>query len=253
MNIIEVKNATVRYGDVLALDRVTFSVESGTFLGIIGPNGGGKTTLIKALLGLIEPDSGEIRIHSDRPIGYVPQFNNFERRFPISVFQVILMGGLSNCHRLFHRYSPEDRAKVEQLMDTLGLTALKNRTISQLSGGQMQKVLIARALMTDPDILILDEPTASIDGVSRTEIYSLLNRLKGEKTILIISHDTGSISSYVDAIACLNIELDYHANGHLTEESVQRVYGCPVDLVAHGIPHRVLPTHSHDEGSVSHD
>lgn len=251
MKIIEVQEASVRYGDVLALDHVSFSVEKGTFVGVIGPNGGGKTTLIKVLLGLISPDSGQVRIHSDRPIGYVPQFNNFERKFPITVCKVILMGGMSSQKRIFHRYTAEDKRKVESLMEQLGIRDLKDRPISQLSGGQMQKVLIARALMTDPDILILDEPTASVDSASRTEIYQLLNALKGDKTILIISHDTGSISSYIDAIACLNVRLDYHESGQLTAESLANIYGCPVDLVAHGVPHRVLPEHL--EGGHHHD
>jgi zinc transport system ATP-binding protein len=243
MKIIEVNNATVKYGDVLALDQVSFAVEEGAFLGIIGPNGGGKTTLIKALLGLIKPDTGEILIHSQRPIGYVPQFNNFEKKFPITVCKVILMGGLSSSRRIFHRYSDSDKSNVHRLMQLLGIDALENRLISQLSGGQMQKVLIARALMTDPDILLLDEPTASIDSKSRTEIYNLLNQLKGEKTIIIISHDTGSISSFIDSIACLNVKLSYHEDGKITEATINNIYGCPIDLVAHGVPHRVLPDH----------
>ncbi len=161
------------------------------------------------------------------------------------------MGGLSNSKRIFHRYSKNDKSNVHQLMRLLGIEELENRLISQLSGGQMQKVLIARALMTDPDILLLDEPTASIDSKSRTDIYNLLNQLKGEKTIIIISHDTGSISSFIDSIACLNVTLSYHEDGKITEDTIKNIYGCPIDLVAHGVPHRVLPEHL--GGGQSHD
>lgn len=251
MKIIEVKNVTMKYGNVLALDQVSFSVEKGVFLGIIGPNGGGKTTLIKALLGLIKPTSGEILINSKKPIGYVPQFNNFEKKFPITVHMVILMGSMSSRKSIFHKYSIKDKEKAYEYMELLGIANLKERLISQLSGGQMQKVLMARALMTNPDILILDEPTASIDSQSRTDIYNLLNTLKGDKTIIIISHDTGSISTYIDSIACVNVQLDYHEDGQITEESINKIYGCPVDLIAHGIPHRVLPPHLH--GGEHHD
>ncbi|MBN2259426.1 MAG: metal ABC transporter ATP-binding protein [Clostridiales bacterium] len=251
MKIIEVKNVSVNYGNVKALDQISFSIDKGSFLGIIGPNGGGKTTLIKVLLGLIKPDKGEIIIHSDKPIGYVPQFNNFERRFPITVCKVILMGSMSHKKSIFHKYSAEDKEKSNDVMKLLGIEHLRNRLIKQLSGGQMQKVLIARALMTEPDLLILDEPTASIDSQSRTDIYNLLNTLKGDKTILIISHDIGTISSYIDSIACLNVKLYYHEDGQITQDTLSQAYGCPVDLVAHGIPHRVLPEHLN--GGHHHD
>lgn len=251
MKIITVDHISVSYGRVKALEDVSFSVEKGAFLSIIGPNGGGKTTLIKVLLGLIQPKEGSLSIHSDKPVGYVPQFNSFERRFPITVCRVVLMGSLSGKNPLFHRYRQADKDRAHELMALLGIEALHDRQISQLSGGQMQKVLIARALMTDPDILILDEPTSSIDAESRTEIYSILNRLKGEKTIILISHDLGSVSSYIDSIACLNRTLEFHEDGKITESSINHVYGCPVDLIAHGVPHRVFP--EHPLGGHSHD
>ena len=251
MNIIEIKDVSVNYGSVKALDRVSISIKKGDFIGVIGPNGGGKTTLIKVLLGLIKPATGEVHIHSDKPIGYVPQFNNFEKKFPITVCKVILMGSMSDKKNIFHKYTKEDKEKSLKVMTLLGIENLSERLISQLSGGQMQKVLIARALMTDPDILILDEPTASIDSQSRTDIYNLFNDLKGKKTIILISHDIGSISSYIDSIACLNVQLYYHENGNLTEETISKAYGCPVDIIAHGIPHRVLPEHL--KGGHNHD
>ena len=251
MNIIEIKDVSVNYGSVTALDNVSISIKEGTFIGVIGPNGGGKTTLIKVLLGLIKPAEGEVHINSDKPIGYVPQFNNFEKKFPITVCKVILMGSMSDRKNIFHKYTKKDKEKSLKVMTLLGIEDLSERLIHQLSGGQMQKVLIARALMTDPDILILDEPTASIDSQSRTDIYNLFNDLKGKKTIILISHDIGSISSYVDSIACLNVQLYYHENGKLTEETTTKVYGCPVDIIAHGLPHRVLPEHT--KGGHNHD
>ena len=251
MNIIEIKNVSVNYGNVKALDRVSISIKKGAFIGVIGPNGGGKTTLVKILLGLIKPMEGEVHINSDKPIGYVPQFNSFEKKFPITVFKVVLMGSMSDRKIIFHKYTKEDKEKSLEMLSLLGIAHLSERLISQLSGGQMQKVLIARALMTDPDILILDEPTASIDSQSRTDIYNLFNDLKSNKTIIIISHDIGSISSYIDSIACLNVELYYHEDGQLTEDSISKAYGCPIDIIAHGIPHRVLPEHL--KGANKHD
>lgn len=251
MNIIEIKDVSVNYGSVTALDNISISIKKGTFIGVIGPNGGGKTTLIKVLLGLIKPTKGEFHINSDKPIGYVPQFNNFEKKFPITVCRVILMGSMSDNKNIFHKYKKEDKEKSLKVMTLLGIEDLSERLISQLSGGQMQKVLIARALMTDPDILILDEPTASIDSQSRTDIYNLFNDLKGKKTILLISHDIGNISSYIDSIACLNVQLYYHENGKLTEETITKAFGCPVDIIAHGVPHRILPEHL--KGGHNHD
>jgi len=251
MNIIEMKNVSVSYGNVLALDNVSFSIKKGSFVGVIGPNGGGKTTLIKVLLGLIKPDKGEVYIHGDKPIGYVPQFNSFEKKFPITVCKVILMGSMSYRKTIFHKYTKQDKEKSLETMKFLGIENLHHRLINQLSGGQLQKVLIARALMTDPDILILDEPTASIDSQSRTDIHNLFNDLKGKKTIIMISHDIGSISSYIDSVACLNVELHYHEDGKLTEETITKVYGCPVDMISHGVPHRIFPEHF--KGGHSHD
>ena len=143
MNIVEVKDVSVKYGNVVALDKISISIKKGSFIGVIGPNGGGKTTLIKVLLGLIKPDAGKVLIHSDKPIGYVPQFNNFEKKFPITVCKVILMGSMSDKKKIFHKYKKEDKEKSFQLMTLLGIEHLSNRLISQLSGSQTQKVLIA--------------------------------------------------------------------------------------------------------------
>lgn len=247
MNIIEVNNLTVNYGTVTALDNINIKIKKGEFLGIIGPNGGGKTTLLKSLLGLINPSSGEVRVNDDKPIGYVPQFSNFDRTFPIKVLDVILLGTLEGKIKFLHKFKKDDIKKAEEIMNSLGILKFKDRQISQLSGGQLQKVLIARALIMDPEVMILDEPTASLDANAKTEIYNLLKKLNEDKTIIVVSHDIGVINSYIDTVACLNKTMHYHGDDtKLSEKTLENVYGCPVELIAHGnTPHRVL--HVHDE------
>lgn len=249
MNVIEVKDLNVYYGPVQALSNINLKVKKGEFLGIIGPNGGGKTTLLKVLLGLIKPDEGNVKININTPIGYVPQFSHFDREFPIKVLDVVLLGALEGRIKPFHRFKKNQIKKAEDIMNSLGIIEFRNRQISQLSGGQLQKVLIARALMVEPEIMILDEPTASLDANSKTEIYNLLKRLNKDKTIIVVSHDMGVINSYIHTVACLNKNLHYHGDDtKLNENILEKVYGCPVELVAHGpTPHRVLRTHEEDE------
>lgn len=249
MNEIEVKNVSVNYGSVRALDNINLKIRKGEFLGIIGPNGGGKTTLLKALLGLIKPSEGEIIIKNNKSIGYVPQFSNFDRSFPISVIDVVLMGTLKGRMKFFKKYKKEDIKNAEKIMKDLGISEFRNRQIGQLSGGQLQKVLIARALIMDPDIIILDEPTASLDANSKTEIYDLLKNLNATKTIIIVSHDVGVINSYIGNVACLNKNLYYHGNDNkLNQDILEKVYGCPVEILAHGdTPHRVVMKHEEDK------
>ena len=255
MNLaLEISKLNVYYGDDCALEDISLKVEEREFLGIIGPNGGGKTTLLKAILGLIQPQSGEILIFGDtgekarRSIGYVPQFSRFDRRFPIRVEEVVLMGRLAGRTPWLVRYDARDREIVEALLKKLELADLKDRQIGQLSGGQLQRVLIARALAVEPRILILDEPTASVDSASKTRIYDILKELNQEITILIVTHDLSAVSSNIDKIACLNRQLYYHGRSELEAGLVEKVYGCPVDLIAHGVPHRVL--RGHEEGQL---
>ena len=251
---LDISNLTVFYGEDCALKEISLQIEEREFLAIIGPNGGGKTTLLKAILGLVRPDSGEIRIFgrigddARRSIGYVPQFSRFDRRFPISVEEVVLIGRLAGRSPWFSRFSRQDRQLVDSLLERLEIADLKHRQIGQLSGGQLQRVLIARALAVEPKILILDEPTASVDSASKTRIYDLLKELNQEMTILIVTHDLSAVSSNIDKIACLNQQLFYHGRTELEAGLVEKVYGCPVDLIAHGVPHRVL--RGHEEGSL---
>ncbi|MCG8501524.1 MAG: ABC transporter ATP-binding protein [Firmicutes bacterium] len=253
-NVIEMSGVSVYYDQICALDHIHLNIKEKEFLAIIGPNGGGKSTLLKVVLGLIKPDKGDVKVlgqpvrHSQSAIGYVPQFSSFDKQFPIDVTDVVLMGRLSDRIRLFHSFTKEDREIVEKVMKQLEIDGLKNRQIGQLSGGQLQRVLIARALVTNPKILMLDEPTASLDANAKTQIYAILKELNQKVTVVVVSHDMGAVSSHVNRIACLNKKLYYHGEAQLNNNVVRQVYGCPIDLIAHGIPHRVLKTH---EGEVS--
>ncbi|MBF8984246.1 ABC transporter ATP-binding protein [Lutibacter sp. B2] len=228
---IEINDVSVNYGPICALQNINLKVKSKEFLGIIGPNGGGKTTLIKALLGLLKPTIGSISIKGNHTIGYVPQFTFFDRNFPINVLDVILMGRLPKKISLFHRYSAKDKKRAEEIMDKLGILEFKNRQIGQLSGGQLQKVLIGRALITDPKILILDEPTASLDTKTKKEIYEILKMLNEDKTILIVSHDIEELFSYIDSVTYINKKLHYHKNdSSLNHEDIKKSCGYSVKL-----------------------
>jgi zinc transport system ATP-binding protein len=232
---------------------VCLDVSDGEYLGIIGPNGGGKSTLLKAILGLIPVSSGNISIyggnaHKNRSlVGYVPQFALLNRKFPISLFEVVLTGHLKQGIAPFFRYSSKDNESVYTLLEKVGITDLANRQISELSGGEFQKMLIARALATNPRLLLLDEPTASVDAASRDQIYSLLAELNKNMTIILVTHDLLAVSSQVNRLACLNGQLVYHGEPELTEKVVNNLYGCPVDLIAHGVPHRVLRDHEEEK------
>lgn len=246
---IEVENMTVHYGKIPAITNVNLRVKDGDFLGIIGPNGGGKSTLLKAILGLIPITSGNVNIYgkpiteSRHLISYVPQFAVMDKRFPITLTEVVLTGSLKKGLSPFYQYSREQKTLAKELIEKVGLSALSKRRISELSGGEFQKMIIARALASEPKILLLDEPTASVDTSSREQIYELLEELNKSVTIVLVTHDLLAISSHVRTLACLNRELVHHAEPELTEDVLNSLYGCPVDLIAHGVPHRVLKEH----------
>lgn len=250
---VEVSNLAVHYNGLTALSDVSICVDEGEYLGIIGPNGGGKTTFLKALLGLVPTSSGHIRIFGKKPgqtgrlIGYVPQITAVDRQFPACVYEVVLMGRLASKFMLFHRYRQKDIDAVDAILERVGIHKLRNRGLSELSGGEFQRVLIARALAVNPKLLLLDEPTASVDATSRESIFGLLNELNDSLSIILVTHDLLAISSYVKTLACLNGNLVYHGSTELNEEVVKSLYGCPIDLIAHGVPHRVLRTHGESE------
>jgi zinc transport system ATP-binding protein len=247
--LITLENIWAGYDRNLILENINLKVNEQDFIGIIGPNGGGKTTLLKVLLGLIKPLQGNISImgynaeKGRKYIGYVPQIFEFDRHFPVKVEDVVKMGRLSRS-RLFHRYNQKDQEKVNQSLDQVGLLNLKKRPIGELSGGQRQRVYIARALASNPQILLLDEPTASVDPQSQKDIYELLKELNKTITIILISHDISAVSTYVKTVGCLNRNLHYHQDKLITSEMLEKTYQCPVDLVAHGVPHRVFKNHS---------
>jgi len=250
---IHINNLTVSYNRTPALTDVCFDVADGEFLGIIGPNGGGKSTLLKAILGLIPVETGTVQIYGEdvksrqTTIGYVPQFAALDRRFPITVLEVVLTGTLKNGLTPFHRYTVEDRDLARKTLSEVGIEALSGRQISELSGGEFQRMLIARALAVRPKLLLLDEPTASVDAASREQIYALLANLNQHMTIVLVTHDLLAVSSQIQRLACLNGRLVYHGEPELTQDVVNHLYGCPVDLIAHGVPHRVLKEHNGEE------
>jgi zinc transport system ATP-binding protein len=247
---IEFENVWFSYERTAVLEDVSFALEQGEFLGIIGPNGGGKTTILKLTLGILKPDRGQVRVLGQKPhdashrVGYVPQDMDFNLTFPISVMDVVLMGRLARS-RIGKRYSREDRHKAEEDLKKVGMWDYRHRPIGKISGGQRQRVFIARALATDPEILFLDEPTAGVDPEFHTDLYNFLKELNERVTIAVITHDIGVISSHMKSIACVNKRLFFHGGGKITQEMLDESYQCPVDLIAHGLPHRVL--HSHEE------
>ncbi|GBF81590.1 metal ABC transporter ATP-binding protein [Aphanothece sacrum] len=246
---ITLNHVSVKYHQNIVLEDINLTIDEGDFVGLIGPNGGGKTTLFKVLLGLISPYQGEAKIlgynilQGRRYIGYVPQLLELDRGFPIKVADVVRMGRLGK-RPLLRRYNAKDEEIVTRTLDQVGMLKLRNRPIGELSGGQRQRVYIARALASEPRILLLDEPTANIDSQVQKSIYELLREINELITIVIISHDIGAISSYVKTIGCLNRRLFYHGDKQITTETIEKTYQCPVDLIAHGVAHRVLSEHN---------
>ncbi len=247
---INLKDVSVSFNGVSILEDITFSLKKNIFLGVIGPNGGGKTTLLKVILGLIQPDKGTVEVFGKSPvesrklIGYVPQYRSFDSGFPISVFDTVLMGRYGG---VFGNYSGKDRETVADILETVGMSEFKDRRVGDLSGGQIQRVFVARALVREPMMLLLDEPTTGIDLKMHESFYELLSELKKKMTILLVTHDIGVVSVYVDDVACLNKRLVYHESKEATLKDIGELYGCPIELIGHGaIPHRVLGRHKRD-------
>jgi len=245
--VMEISGLSVSFNGTQVLDKIDLTVYHRDFIGIIGPNGGGKSTLLRAILGLITPDRGSISIMG-RPqkqgrhmVSYVPQYASFDRDFPISVWTVLLLGRIGQKQGL--RFSPQDKELALQALERVEMDGLKERQIGRLSGGERQRVMVARALAAKPQILLLDEPTASVDSRFEAGFYDILKELNQDITIILVSHDISAVSAYVKTIACLNQQLYYQHAKELTEEMIEHAYHCPVHLIAHGIPHRVLEPH----------
>ena len=248
--VLELENVRFAYSRTPVLENVCLCVPERDFLALLGPNGGGKTTLLKICIGLLKPEAGSVKLFGKDPqsvrhlVGYVPQETNPNAFFPIRVIDVVLMGRINGRRGILKRYSDVDHEVVKETLKCMGLWELRNKRISDLSGGQRQRVMIARALAAQPKIFFMDEPTASVDRVFQTELYELLKDLNREKTVIVVSHDLSVLSSYVKSVACVNRKVYYHSAAELTQEMIEEAYHCPVELVTHGrIPHRVLQEH----------
>lgn len=251
-NIIKIENLSAGYDNKTVLYDINLRVAEKDFLGIIGPNGGGKTTLIKVILGLLKPTEGKITYYDNGvptenlEIGYLPQYNSIDKKFPISVYEVIL-SGLNKQKALFKRFTKEHHERVKETISMMGLEGLENKAIGQLSGGQMQRTLLGRAIVSNPKAIILDEPNTYIDKRFEARLYSLLEEINKQRTIILVSHDIGSVLQNVKSIACVNGTLDYHPQSEVSTEWIEEKLQCPIELLGHGeLPHRVLKKHSHD-------
>lgn len=247
--LLELRNITAGYGEKIVLRDVSLDVWENDFLGIIGPNGGGKTTLLKVILGLLAPTAGEKRFFDHEKevaslkIGYLPQINKIDKKFPISVWEVI-SSGLSSEKPLFRRFSRAQEKRIQEIIKQMGLEELETRPIGELSGGQLQRVLLGRAMVSRPQLLILDEPNSYVDKRFESRFYELLQEINQESAIILVSHDMGTILPMVKNIACVNEGLHYHPGSDLSEEWLGDVFACPIELVGHGhLPHRVLKNH----------
>lgn len=246
--IVSLRNIWVKYGGYNVLEDVSLSIFENDLIAIIGVNGGGKSTLLKVIAGLVKPFKGEVKVFNNKPenvrdlIGYLPQYSLFDLNFPITVLNVVLTGLLGR-RLLLKSYSREHVQAALEALKTVKMTGFENRPLNSLSGGQIQRVLIARAIVKKPRLLLLDEPTSSLDPDMQNSFYELLLQLKKDMSVVVVSHDIGVISSYVDKMACLNKRLYYHGPVEGALKTLQEVYQCPVELIAHGIPHRVLERH----------
>ena len=250
MKLIELHDISVGYEGYEALHAVNLTIDSADFLGVIGPNGGGKTTLVKAILGAV-PYTGKIDYAPElfdgreRLIGYMPQITEFDRAFPISVEEVVL-SGLQGRRGFRHRYTQSDREKALELLAKTGIEALSKRPIGEVSGGQMQRALLCRAIISDPKLLILDEPTNFVDNRFEHELYHTLRELNERMAILVVSHDVGTITSLVKEIVCVNRLVHRHHSNIITAEQLEN-YNCPIQILTHGhVPHTVLAHHPGD-------
>lgn len=270
--LIEIKNLSAGYDSRTVLRNVNLTVYDRDFLGIIGPNGGGKTTLIKCILGLLKPTTGEIlyrvttasnnnpafldnsatnsqfsTLNSQFSMGYLPQYNSIDRKFPITVEEVIL-SGLSSQKSLISRFTATHREKARQVSARMGLEGLEKRAIGALSGGQLQRALLGRAIISDPALVVLDEPSTYIDKRFEARLYELLAEINHDCAIILVSHDIGTVLQQVKSIACVNETLDYHPDTGVSEEWLERNFNCPIELLGHGaLPHRILAEHKHGD------
>jgi zinc transport system ATP-binding protein len=251
---VKLEGVWVNYNGATILEDVCLSIEAGRYVGILGPNGAGKSTLLKVILGLIRPSRGEVRVFGTTPqklrlrgdvVGYLPQRPLGNPRFPVSVFDVVLMGRYGRIG-LLKRPRQEDLELAQRRLEDMGIPHLADRLIGDLSGGEQQRVFIARALAVEPRLLVLDEPTVSLDVCVQDEIFELINTLKEKRhlTVLIVSHDIGAVSHYVDDVVCINRRIHVHQPPPIGRLGLESTFGCAVEYLFHGeIPHRVVKAH----------
>lgn len=249
MNVLSITGVSFAYRSRPVLENIEFTVAPHDFAAIIGPNGGGKSTLLQLVMGLLRPQSGEISLFDmsvtkgRRFVGYLPQFSNVDWAFPIHVFDVVMHGLMAN-HPLRFWPTKSDRNTVMTMLESLGIAHLATARIGNLSGGQRQRAFLARALITHPKLLILDEPTNNVDSEFESALYQKLHDLTTNMAILIVSHDISAVSAYATKIGCLNKRMICHSGNEFSATDIESTYGCNIELISHGpLPHRVLKHH----------
>lgn len=236
--LVSLRNVSVSLSGAAVLRDVDLDIHAGEFLGVVGPNGSGKTTLLRVILGLVTPVAGKVSVMGQSPgqahgaIGYVAQFATFRRDFPISVEQTVLLGRLQP-GMTPGRYSAVDRAAAQQALTQVGVWGLRAKPIGDLSGGELQRVLIARALAGQPRILLLDEPTSNVDVAAEEGIFGLLRELSETMAVVLVSHDLGFVSAYVSRVACVNQTVACHHTAEITPEVLHDLYGHGVRVIDH--------------------
>jgi len=244
--LFEMHSLSASYGSSIVLQDVNFRVCENDFIGVIGPNGGGKTTLLKVVLGLLKPVRGKIIFNNDllkrTRIGYLPQVSTGDINYPVTVTDIIL-SGLMIGKGVISRMSLSDRTKAGMVIEELGLSEMAESTINELSGGQIQRVFLGRAIIGEPKLLLLDEPGNFVDTTFENDFYEKLRELNLRMAILMVSHDVGTISAHIKSFACVNRSLHYHPSHEITNDDLM-AYGCPIQLITHGdVPHTVLKYH----------
>ncbi|MDX9702859.1 MAG: metal ABC transporter ATP-binding protein [Candidatus Auribacterota bacterium] len=235
--VIQFKNVTFSYGSNRILDNVSLSINSGESVCIIGPNGGGKTTLLKIINGLLQPTGGTVTVFGQSPdqvscrIGYTPQYIYFDPLFPITVRETVLMGRLGA--KWGGPYTSQDKQAARESLNEMGVIDLEHRLFSSLSGGQRQRVLIARSLSCKPDILLLDEPTANIDAIIAAKLYDTLQRLSARMSILMVSHDISIVSTIFQRVLCVNHNVREHTTEDISDTGLAGIYGSHIRMVRH--------------------
>ena len=251
--IIDIVNVSAGYdNNPRIIKNISFSVYQKDFLGIIGPNGGGKTTLLRTIMGLIKPTEGKVSFYNSEGnsvskinIGYLPQLNKIDRKFPITVHDVIL-SGLSMSGKLpSFALSFKYKERVQEVAQQMGVDQLLKRPIGELSGGQLQRVLLGRSIVDNPVLLILDEPISYVDKLFETNFYKILDDINSRMGIVLVSHDIGTILSTVRNVLCVNETAHYHCGTEISQDWLNKAYdSCPFEIVGHGdVPHRVLKKH----------